>query len=138
MTTLQSANITVMIRAARKASGKLKRDYGEVEQLQVSTKGPADFVTAADIRSGCRKAIGFGATSPPPEVWVPIVRSCVLRRSASTVQSWQAWHFEEHVVIGVFGVRRTCGHCSMDLRDGEVPNCRQQEWVCLERVIWLV
>ena len=96
------------------------------------------LLTAADIRSGCRKAIGFGATSPPPEVWVPIVRSCVLRRSASTVQSWQAWHFEEHVVIGVFGVRRTCGHCSMDLRDGDVPNCRQQEWVCLERVIWLV
>ena len=83
------------------------------------------LLTAADIRSGCRKAIGFGATSPPPEVWVPIVRSCVLRRSASTVQSWQAWQFEEHVVIGVFGVRRTCGHCSMDLRDGEVPNCRQ-------------
>ena len=51
MTTLQSANITVMIKAARKASGKLKRDYGEVEQLQVSTKGPADFVTAADIRT---------------------------------------------------------------------------------------
>ena len=42
------------------------------------------------------------------------------------------------LVRGVFGVRRTCGHCSMDLRDGEVPNCRQQEWVCLERVIWLV
>ena len=51
MTTLQSANIAVMIKAARKASGKLKRDYGEVEQLQVSTKGPADFVTAADIRT---------------------------------------------------------------------------------------
>ena len=29
------------------------------------------------------------------------------------------------LVRGVFGVRRTCGHCSMDLRDGEVPNCRQ-------------
>jgi myo-inositol-1(or 4)-monophosphatase len=51
MVTLQSANITVMIKAARKASGKLKRDYGEVEQLQVSTKGPADFVTVADIRT---------------------------------------------------------------------------------------
>lgn len=48
---VQSANITVMIKAARKASGKLKRDYGEVDQLQVSKKGPADFVTAADIRT---------------------------------------------------------------------------------------
>jgi myo-inositol-1(or 4)-monophosphatase len=51
MATLQSANITVMIKAARKASGKLKRDYGEVDQLQVSSKGPADFVTAADVRT---------------------------------------------------------------------------------------
>jgi myo-inositol-1(or 4)-monophosphatase len=51
MATLQSPNITIMIKAARKASGKLKRDYGEVEQLQVSTKGPADFVTVADIRT---------------------------------------------------------------------------------------
>ncbi|MGY8998600.1 MAG: inositol monophosphatase family protein [Rhodospirillales bacterium] len=51
MATLQSANITVMIKAARKAAGKLKRDYGEVDQLQVSTKGPADFVTVADTRT---------------------------------------------------------------------------------------
>ncbi|MBT4939607.1 MAG: inositol monophosphatase, partial [Rhodospirillaceae bacterium] len=51
MAALQSANITVMIKAVRKASGKLKRDYGEVDQLQVSSKGPADFVTAADVRT---------------------------------------------------------------------------------------
>ncbi|MDP6428918.1 MAG: inositol monophosphatase family protein [Rhodospirillales bacterium] len=48
---LRSANLNVMIRAAREASVKLKRDYGEVDQLQVSKKGPADFVTAADIRT---------------------------------------------------------------------------------------
>ena len=47
----QSALITVMVNAARKASIRLKRDYGEVDQLQVSKKGPADFVTAADIRT---------------------------------------------------------------------------------------
>ena len=40
-----------MVKAARKASSKLRRDYGEVEQLQVSKKGPADFVTAADVRT---------------------------------------------------------------------------------------
>jgi len=51
MAALQSANITVMIKAARKAARKLQRDYGEVDQLQVSSKGPADFVTAADIRT---------------------------------------------------------------------------------------
>ncbi len=46
---LQSANITVMVAAARKASRKLKRDFGELENLQVSKKGPADFVTTADL-----------------------------------------------------------------------------------------
>ena len=40
--------IRVMERAARKAGGKLRRDFGEVEQLQVSRKGPADFVSRAD------------------------------------------------------------------------------------------
>ena len=40
-----------MIAAARKAARALKRDFGEVENLQVSLKGPANFVTAADRRA---------------------------------------------------------------------------------------
>ncbi len=40
--------IRVMEKAARKAGGKLRRDFGEVEQLQVSRKGPSDFVSRAD------------------------------------------------------------------------------------------
>jgi myo-inositol-1(or 4)-monophosphatase len=40
-----------MIQAARKAGRSLARDFGEVEKLQVSAKGPADFVSRADIRS---------------------------------------------------------------------------------------
>ena len=40
-----------MIKAARKAARTLKRDFGEVEHLQVSLKGPANFVTAADRRA---------------------------------------------------------------------------------------
>lgn len=47
----RSAVINVMIRAADKASRGLKRDFGEVENLQVSRKGPADFVSAADLRA---------------------------------------------------------------------------------------
>src|SRR5436309_8482818 len=43
-----SGLITVMTRAARKAAPRLRRDFGEVEQLQVSRKGPADFVSLAD------------------------------------------------------------------------------------------
>jgi myo-inositol-1(or 4)-monophosphatase len=46
-----SALLTVMIKAARQASRALKRDFGEVEHLQVSLKGPANFVTAADRKA---------------------------------------------------------------------------------------
>jgi len=46
-----SALMNVMIGAARKAGRSLSRDFGEVEQLQVSVKGPGNFVTAADLRA---------------------------------------------------------------------------------------
>jgi myo-inositol-1(or 4)-monophosphatase len=40
--------MTIMDRAARKAGSKLRRDFNEVQQLQVLRKGPADFVSKAD------------------------------------------------------------------------------------------
>jgi myo-inositol-1(or 4)-monophosphatase len=46
-----SALMNVMIAAARKAGRGLTRDFGEVEQLQVSVKGPGNFVSAADHRA---------------------------------------------------------------------------------------
>ncbi len=49
--TQASANVNIMIKAARKAGRSLLRDFGEVEQLQVSSKGPGDFVSRADLRS---------------------------------------------------------------------------------------
>ncbi len=49
--TTRSALITVMIAAAQKAGRALVRDFGEVEQLQVSKKGPSDFVSAADRKA---------------------------------------------------------------------------------------
>jgi myo-inositol-1(or 4)-monophosphatase len=48
---LKSALLNVMVAAARKAARSLARDFGEVENLQVSLKGPANFVTAADRRA---------------------------------------------------------------------------------------
>jgi len=48
---LRSALLNVMVKAAHKAGRALKRDFGEVEHLQVSLKGPANFVTAADRRA---------------------------------------------------------------------------------------
>ncbi|CAA7619311.1 inositol monophosphatase family protein [Magnetospirillum sp. SS-4] len=52
---VRSALLNVMMGAARKAARSLVRDYGEVEHLQVSMKGPADFVSSADIR--CEKTL---------------------------------------------------------------------------------
>lgn len=46
-----SPHMVILIRAAEKAARSLVRDFGEVEQLQVSKKGPADFVSAADRRA---------------------------------------------------------------------------------------
>jgi myo-inositol-1(or 4)-monophosphatase len=46
-----SANLNVMIKAAEKASRALIRDFGEIEKLQVSRKGPTDFVSNADIKA---------------------------------------------------------------------------------------
>ena len=45
-----SANLNVMIKASEKASKILIRDFGEIEKLQVSKKGPADFVTNSDFK----------------------------------------------------------------------------------------
>ena len=43
-----SSNLNIMIKAAEKASKSIIRDFGEVEKLQVSKKGPRDFVTKTD------------------------------------------------------------------------------------------
>ena len=46
-----SANLNIMIKAAEKASRALIRDFGEIEKLQVSIKGPSDFVSNADLKA---------------------------------------------------------------------------------------
>ena len=46
-----SANLNLMIKAARKAGRSLVKDFREVENLQVSSKGPGDFVSKADIEA---------------------------------------------------------------------------------------
>ena len=47
----QSPIMNVMVGAAEKAGRALRRDFGEIENLQVSRKGPGDFVTNADLRA---------------------------------------------------------------------------------------
>ncbi|MEO1549633.1 MAG: inositol monophosphatase family protein [Pseudomonadota bacterium] len=46
-----SANLNIMVKAARRAGRSLVRDFGEVENLQVSAKGPGDFVSRADRKA---------------------------------------------------------------------------------------
>jgi len=46
-----SANLNLMIKASEKASKILIRDFGEIEKLQVSKKGPKDFVTNSDLKA---------------------------------------------------------------------------------------
>jgi len=46
-----SPHLNIMIKASEKASKILIRDFGEVEKLQVSNKGPSDFVTNADLKA---------------------------------------------------------------------------------------
>ena len=46
-----SPNLNIMIKACEKASKILIRDFGEIEKLQVSKKGPSDFVTNSDLKT---------------------------------------------------------------------------------------
>ena len=48
---LNSPQINIIMRACNKASRSLIRDFGEIENLQVSSKGPGDFVTSSDKRT---------------------------------------------------------------------------------------
>ncbi len=65
MSANRSAIINVMVRAAEKAARTLVRDFGEVEQLQVSRKGPSDFVSSADLAA--EKTIRAELTKARPE-----------------------------------------------------------------------
>ena len=49
--TQASANLNIMIKAARRASRGLLRDFNEVENLQVSSKSAGDFVSKADLKA---------------------------------------------------------------------------------------
>ena len=59
-----SPHMTVMQNAAQKASRRLLRDFNEVEQLQVSIKGPSDFVSQADLRSEATLREELGKARP--------------------------------------------------------------------------
>src|ERR1700712_3921703 len=59
-----SPHMTVMQNAVQRASKRLLRDFAEVEQLQVSIKGPSDFVSQADLRSEATLREELGKARP--------------------------------------------------------------------------
>ncbi len=59
-----SPHLTVMANAAQRAAKRLLRDFNEVEQLQVSIKGPSDFVSQADLRSEASLREDLGKARP--------------------------------------------------------------------------
>lgn len=61
---VRSSLISVMERAARRVAPQLRRDFGEVENLQVSAKGPADFVSQADLRAEATLREDLGKARP--------------------------------------------------------------------------
>ena len=58
-----SANLNIMMKAARKAARSLVKDFREVENLQVSSKGAGDFVSRADIAA--EKILNLAAPFSP-------------------------------------------------------------------------
>jgi myo-inositol-1(or 4)-monophosphatase len=63
-----SANLNVMMKAARKAGRSLSKDFREVENLQVSRKGAGDFVSRADMAA--EKIIREELTEARPYIWL--------------------------------------------------------------------
>lgn len=59
-----SPALNVVVAACQKAGRRLLRDFGEVEQLQVSVKGPSDFVSQADLRAEESLRVDLGKARP--------------------------------------------------------------------------
>ena len=82
---LNSPEINLIIRACTKASRSLIRDFGEIENLQVSSKGPGDFVTSADKRT--EKIIINELQKAHPEYGIVTEESGVINKS-NTQNRW--------------------------------------------------
>ena len=82
----RSALINVMVKAAETASRKIMRDFGEVENLQVSRKGAADFVTKADITA--EKVIHEELAEARPDWGFVMEEQGVIKASETDAPEW--------------------------------------------------
>ena len=80
---LNSPQINLITKACMKASRSLIRDFGEIENLQVSEKGPGDFVTSADKRT--EKILISELQKAHPEYGIVTEESGIINKSSSTL-----------------------------------------------------
>ena len=90
-----SANLNLMIKAARKAGRALVKDFREVENLQVSSKGPGDFVTKADREAeriikedlmGARPTYGWLGEETGETEGVDPTRRWIVKRATAAIR----------------------------------------------------
>ena len=82
---LNSPQINIITKACKKASRSLIRDFGEIENLQVSLKGPGDFVTSADKRT--EKIIIEELQKPHPDYGIITEESGIINKE-NTKNRW--------------------------------------------------
>ena len=80
---LDSPQINLITKACMKASKALIRDFGEIENLQVSTKGPGDFVTSADKRT--EKILIEELLKAKPEYGIISEEAGIINKSNTTI-----------------------------------------------------
>jgi myo-inositol-1(or 4)-monophosphatase len=83
---MRSPLINVMVKAVTRAARGLKRDFGEVENLQVSQKGPADFVSQADMKA--EKILIEELKKARPEIGFLMEESAVKGEKLTDAATW--------------------------------------------------
>jgi myo-inositol-1(or 4)-monophosphatase len=92
---ISSPLMTVMVDAARKAARSLRRDFGEVENLQVSRKGPGDFVSAADRKA--EEVLRDALLKARPGYGMILEEGGIIEGSDKS----HTWHIDGIIVAGV-------------------------------------
>ena len=96
-----SANLNVMIKATEKALKSLIRDFGEIENLQISVKGPSDFVTNADFK--VEKILIDELTKSKKNFSILSEESGFIKNKESFISTWNYFHN--------FFFSTNCGNC---------------------------
>ena len=111
-----SPALNVVVGAVQKAGERLLRDFGEVEQLQVSAKGPGDFVSAADIRA--EQTLRTELTRARPGF------AFLVRKAAATARSDWEWRWVVDPLDGTSNFLHGIPHWCVSVGDREAGGRR--------------